>query len=275
MLAPAAPSLICLEKSTGRAVWQDNSPGDALLSAQHSNPTVIEVNGQGQVVIGQADGWLRSFDALTGKPAWEFDMNSKGSRLQKESARSRLGFAMAAPVFHDDRIYVVAGRDRSEANGPGRLCCITTKRRGDISSELLAANYSVAANPNSGLLWEQTESSVGGDPFRQSLSGVAIQDNLVIAPDLGGTVHCFDATTGRRYWAHHTSSTIVGAPLIVGDKVYVSSLLSDTLVFELSKQRNVLARNYGGGMSPVFANNTLYLLEETGRLWAIKRTVRD
>jgi hypothetical protein len=62
--APEAPSLICFEKRTGRVRWQDNSPGEKILDVQHGSPLVIEIDGKGQVVMGQGDGWGRGFDAL-------------------------------------------------------------------------------------------------------------------------------------------------------------------------------------------------------------------
>src|SRR5262249_43332165 len=47
---PDAPSLICFNKHTGAAVWQDNSPGQNILFSQFSSPTIIEVDGRAQCV---------------------------------------------------------------------------------------------------------------------------------------------------------------------------------------------------------------------------------
>ena len=75
--APDAPSLVCLEKATGKLVWKDNSPGKDILEHQISSPLVVEIQGKPQVVVGQGDGWLRSFDAATGKLIWKCDLNEK------------------------------------------------------------------------------------------------------------------------------------------------------------------------------------------------------
>ena len=62
-----APSLVCFDKNTGRMVWKDNSPGKNIYHSQFASPTVITINGMTQVVAPQGDGWVRSFDAATGK----------------------------------------------------------------------------------------------------------------------------------------------------------------------------------------------------------------
>src|SRR5262249_7130723 len=86
---PDAPSLLCLEKDTGRVVWQDNSPGKNLLFAQFASALVIEVGGHGMVVAPQGDGWVRAFDALSGKLIWNFDMNRKESVWRPFGATQR------------------------------------------------------------------------------------------------------------------------------------------------------------------------------------------
>ena len=86
---PDAPSLVCFEKSTGRVVWQDNSPGENILEGQWASPLAIEIGGQGQIIAPLGDGWLRSFDAVTGKLLWEFDINFKESIRQFGRGGSR------------------------------------------------------------------------------------------------------------------------------------------------------------------------------------------
>ena len=68
------------KKDNGQVVWQDNSPGKNILDGQWSSPLVIETSGRAQVVVPQGDGWLRSFEALTGKLLWKFDINAKTSK---------------------------------------------------------------------------------------------------------------------------------------------------------------------------------------------------
>ncbi|MCU1274746.1 MAG: hypothetical protein JWO48_2177 [Bryobacterales bacterium] len=77
--SPRAPALIAVNKKTGKLVWEDNSVGDRILHGQWSSAAVGKIGDVVQVVIGQGDGWVRSYDALAGKKLWEFDLNPKDS----------------------------------------------------------------------------------------------------------------------------------------------------------------------------------------------------
>src|SRR4029077_1337423 len=98
--ASAAPSLICLKKESGEIVWTDNSPGANILTGQWSSPLVIDQGGRAQVVVAQGDGWLRSFEPLTGKLIWKFDINFKTSRLEL-GGRGTKNDCSATPVLYD------------------------------------------------------------------------------------------------------------------------------------------------------------------------------
>ncbi len=289
---PEAPSLICFSRNTGEAVWQDNSPGENILDGQWSSPTIIEVDGSAQCVAAQGDGWVRAFDALTGKPIWQFDMNPKEGRFQL--SRSTRNNVMAAPVFADGRIYIASGLQPEFGDQPGRLVCFDPTRRGDISSEQAvdregkgiphrriqavnpAQGEKAIPNPNSGLVWEFTHLGDGKaftDVMHGTLSNVAVHKGLVIAPDLSGLVHCLDATTGERYWVYDSLAGIYGSPLIVDDKIYVVDLDGKMSIFGLSKDPDVALRRLNGESrplreitmdvpvycSPIFANGVLYV----------------
>ncbi|HEY2250024.1 MAG TPA: PQQ-binding-like beta-propeller repeat protein, partial [Planctomycetaceae bacterium] len=289
---PDAPSLICFNKNTGAAVWQNNSPGPNILLAQWASPTIIEIDGRVQCVAPLGDGWVRSFDALTGKLIWEFDMNPKESKWSLQ--RSTREDVLASPVFADNRIFIATGRHPEWGEGRGRLVCLDPTRQGDISSELAvdaagngipprrvqavdaAQGEKAIPNPNSGLVWEFKQ--VGdGKQFTDAMHGVmsnaAVQKGLVISADQDGLVHCLDAKTGERYWAYDSMASIYGSPLIVDDKVYVADSDGDVMVFGLSADPDVALRKLNGEIrplreqnmvsaiycSPIYANGVLYL----------------
>ena len=77
--APRAPSVIAINKKTGKLAWEDNSVEDRVLHGQWSAPSVGRLGGVDQVVSAQGDGWVRGYEALTGKKLWEFDTNPKDS----------------------------------------------------------------------------------------------------------------------------------------------------------------------------------------------------
>jgi outer membrane protein assembly factor BamB len=290
---PGTPSLICFNNDTGTAVWQDHSPGPNILFGQWSSPTIIEISGHAQCVAPQGDGWVRSFDALTGDPLWQFDMNRKESRWG--FGRRDRNIILSSPVFADNRIYLASGQHPIDGAGRGRLVCLDPTRRADISSELAIdaagktiphrriqavdpqAKEKAVANPNSGLVWEFTQVGDGKelmDIMHGTVSNVAVHNGLVIATDFSGLVHCLDAKTGKRYWVHDwILSPIYASPLIVENKVYVVDGDGAVSIFGLSPDSDVALRklNYGyeplhkiemGNpilSSPIFANGVLYV----------------
>ena len=99
--SPRAPAIIALSKDTGDLLWEDNSVQDRILHGQWSSPTVGTIGGVVQLVHGQGDGWIRGYDALTGKKLWEFDTNPKDSVWPK--TRNEL---ISTPVVYQDRVYI-------------------------------------------------------------------------------------------------------------------------------------------------------------------------
>jgi outer membrane protein assembly factor BamB len=73
-----APAIIALNKKTGKKVWEDN-PGTQDSARAVVVAAVGKIGDVVQVVIGQGDGWVRGYEAMTGKKLWEFDMNPKDS----------------------------------------------------------------------------------------------------------------------------------------------------------------------------------------------------
>ena len=261
--APDAPSLVCFNQNTGEVVWTDNSPGADILDVQFGSPLVAVVEGRPQVIMGQGDGWLRSFDCRTGELIWKFDINDTcPERGQPFRAGGHLNYFVATPVFYNDRIYIAGGRHSEVGFGAGRLCCIDATKKGDVSSVLDGGAGKSVPNPNSGLVWEFTSRGEDfWDTMHCSMSSVAVDDSLVIAPDAEGLIHCLDAESGEKYWTHDTLSQIHGSPLIVDGRVFVGGD-SDFHVLELSRTRNVLTEYPMPNRvetAPAFANGVLYL----------------
>ncbi len=270
--APQAPSLLCLDKDNGKVLWKDRSPGKEILHGQWASPLVIEVKGRGQVITPQGDGWVRSFDALTGKLIWKFDSNPKAAEGKPLPRRMRNSL-VATPVFYRGRVYIANGRPPENASQWGRLYCIDPTREGDISPELEDGPGKVKPNRNSGSLWcLDGYASERVDRVYGAFASVAVHDGLVIAPDDQGFVRCVDARTGRTHWVHDVEESITSSPLIVDGKVYVAADGGDVSVLALSRQKKVIAVNTLNGSvraPPVFANGVLYITTRW-KLYAIK-----
>lgn len=304
--APDAPSLVCFHKDTGKALWTDNSPGKNVLHVQIASPLVAEIAGRGQVIVPQGDGWIRSFDALTGELVWKFDVNFKESKwiLGGRGDRNNI---LATPVLYENRVYIASGQEPEHGEGMGRLVCIDPTKKGDVSSELAVdKNGNVIAhrriqavdpstgekaipNPNSGLIWDFGAKSVAEykrqkfeERMHRTISSVAVHDGLVIAADGAGLIHCLDAKTGKQHWTYDAFANIIAAPLIVAGTVYVADEDGDVAVFRLSADPDVAMKKAGGEYqpiaetymgnavycSPTFANGTLYIATRS-KLYAI------
>src|SRR5947207_11239993 len=57
--SPRAPSIIAVNKRTGKLAWEDNLVGDRILHGQWSSAAVGKIGDVMQAVIGQGDGWVR------------------------------------------------------------------------------------------------------------------------------------------------------------------------------------------------------------------------
>ena len=83
--SPKAPSIIAVDKTTGKLVWEDNPVGEKILHGQWSSPAVGTIGGVVQVVIGQGDGWVRGYDAKATR--WP-EQGAVGVRPQSRRTRS-------------------------------------------------------------------------------------------------------------------------------------------------------------------------------------------
>src|SRR6266851_4919254 len=234
--SPKAPSIIAVNKNTGKLVWEDNSVGDRILHGQWSTPAVGRIGGIDQVVSAQGDGWVRGYEALTGKKLWEFDTNPKESVWPKNRNE-----VIGTPVIVDEKVYIANGQDPEHGEGVGHLYCIDATKRGDITQ--------------SGRVWHF-------DKIRRSISTASIADGLLYIPDFSGFVHCLDAKTGQEYWTHDMFAAVWGSTLVADGKVYVGDEDGDVVILQTGKQKKVLATmNMGSAVyaTPVPAHGALFL----------------
>jgi outer membrane protein assembly factor BamB len=286
--APNAPSLVCLEKATGKVLWKDNSPGKSILHCQISSPLVAEINGKAQVIVGQGDGWLRSFEADTGKLIWRCDLNPKDSVYELGGNGDR-NYVVATPLQYENRVYVATGQEVEHGPGPAALYCIDPTKRGDVSRELDAGPKRGKPNPNSAIIWYTPKDVPADAPrievgkkkrdllrsrdsfFCRSVSGCVAHDGLLYAADVMGFVYCFDAKTGKLYWIEDLKASARGQLLWVDGRVLVVSD-NELFAFAHGKEKKQLAKIEGERSfyaGPVFANGTLYLTTDS-TLYAVR-----
>jgi outer membrane protein assembly factor BamB len=233
--SPKAPAVIAINKNTGKLVWEDNSVEDRILHGQWSTPAVGKIGGVDQVISGQGDGWVRGYEAATGKKLWEFDLNPKDSVWPK--SRNEV---ISTPVIYQDRVYIGNGQDPEHGEGVGHFYCIDATKRGDITQ--------------SGRVFHVD--------LRGTISTAAIVDDLVYISDFSGFLHAIDAKTGKEYWTHDCFAAVWASPLVVDGKIYMGDEDGDVFILQAGKEKKELAKiNMGAGVTAtaVPAHGTLYI----------------
>jgi outer membrane protein assembly factor BamB len=234
--SPRAPSIIAINKNTGKLVWEDNSVGEKILHGQWSSPTVAKIGGVDQVMMGQGDGWIRGYEALSGKKLWEFDTNPKDSVWPK--TRNEL---ISTAVVSEGIVYIANGQDPEHGEGVGHLYAIDATKRGDITE--------------TGRIWHY-------EKIRRTVSTPAIADGIIYIPDFSGFFHAVDAKTGKEYWIHDMLAAIWGSALLADGKLYLGDEDGDVVVMQAGKEKKVLAEmNMGSSVysTPVPANGVLFI----------------
>jgi outer membrane protein assembly factor BamB len=235
--SPKAPSIIAVNKNTGKLVWEDNSVEDRILHGQWSSPAVGKVGDVVQVAVGQGDGWVRGYEAVSGKKLWEFDLNPKDSVWPK--TRNEV---ISTPIIVDNVIYIANGQDPEHGEGIGHLYAIDGTKRGDITK--------------TGQLWHYSD-------IRRSISTGALYNGILFYSDFSGFLHAVDAKSGKQLWKHDMFAAIWGSPMVIDGKVYLGDEDGDVAVLEAAPKMKLIAENNMGSSvysTPVPVNGTLFVV---------------
>jgi outer membrane protein assembly factor BamB len=265
---PEAPSLVVVDKATGRLVARDDEHfGQRIFHSTWSSPALGEVNGRALVFFGGGDGVCYAFEALEPsgptaslqmlKRVWRFDCDPTAPKenIHRYIRNRRVSPSniKSMPVFYRNRLYVTVGGDIWWGKDQAWLKCIDATRTGDVT--------------HTGQLWSYPLN-------RHCCATPAIYDGLVFVGDCGRTLHCVDAETGKPYWTHELRGDIWSSALAADGKVYVGSQRGDFWVFAATKDKKVLASiSLGDPISgtPVAANGRLYVAT-LKRLYALERS---
>jgi outer membrane protein assembly factor BamB/HEAT repeat protein len=218
--SPHAPSLIGVNKHTGVVVWRAIGAGDRVLHGAWSSPVAANVNGRVQVLFGGGDGLLRAYDAASGREIWRFDGNPKDARWRPRRGVLSRSSIIASPVFADGRVFIAMGQSPGHFDGPSLIYAINPNGEGDVTE--------------SGRVWSSRD--VG-----RVVATPIVKDGLLYVGDLGGTVHCLDASTGAHLWKHETNDPIWGSLLLAGDRLYVGNEAGLMTVLRAGRRKELLA----------------------------------
>ena len=263
---PASPSLIALEKRTGRLVATDGERvAERMLHGQWSSPVLAEVDNRALILFGAGDGVLYAFepagprgkDAPVGtlKKVWAHDCNPPeyrerdGRRIPYATWRDKSpdgpSEIIGIPVVCGKRIYIAIGQSPISGPGQGMLSCLDAATGGEIWSSKLVG---------------------------RTLSTAAVADGLLYIPDYSGNLHCFDAESGERLWVHEMGAGAWCSSACVADgKVYVSTEEKVFWVLRAGREKEVLAqaRLRAMAITPTEHSGTLYVPTQN-RLYAMR-----
>lgn len=286
--APDAPSFLAIDKKTGKVLWQDKSPGRNIMHGQWSNPVYTDVGGKPQVIFPGGDGWLYSFKPTTGELIWKFDCNPKASKYVLGGTGTRNDF-VCTPVISGNYLYIGVGQDPEHKKGVGHLWCIDitktpTNKDKDLSpsSDPKQPMQSVfdpkdPKNKDSALVWHFG----GAAPddyekeyyFGRTMSTCSVHEGLCYAADFDGSVYCFDAKTGQKYWEYDMKAETWASPYWVDGHIYVGNEKGQILIFKHGKKMELVKTVQMRGKvraTPIVVNGVMYVVTENPcKLWAI------
>jgi outer membrane protein assembly factor BamB len=264
---PEAPSIVVIEKATGRLLARDGEQiAPRIFHSTWSAPSMATVNGRPLIFFAGGNAVLYAFEPLDKAPpagqvailkkVWEFDCDPTAPKedvhryhLNRREGPSDI-FGM--PVFHEDRIYVAGGGDIWWGKNEAWIQCVDATLTGDVTSTARRWSYPLV---------------------RHVMATPVVADGLVFLGDIGQTVHCVDARTGKPYWTHEASGEIWASPCVADGKVYLGTRRGQFLVFAADKEKKVLSTiDVGSPISAtaVAANGTLYVTT-MNRLFAVAR----
>jgi outer membrane protein assembly factor BamB len=277
---PDAPSLVVLDKHTGRLLARDNEHiAPNIFHSTWSAPSMATVNGRPLVFFAAGNGIVYAFEPLPNEvigdiqstqqstnpsihlpiflgKVWQFDFDpgapkTNVHRYNSNRHESPSDF-FGMPVFHNNRLYVAGGGDIWWGKNEAWLKCIDTTRTGDITTNSLVWSYPLQ---------------------KHVLSTPAVYHGLVFIADCGHTLHCVEADTGKPYWTHELQGEAWASPLAADGKVYLGTRSGSFCIFGASKEKKLLSTiDLGRPISStaVAANGSLYVATMT-HLYAVRQ----
>jgi outer membrane protein assembly factor BamB len=254
--APDAPSLIVLDKRTGRFLAREREGiAPNIFHSTWSAPSMARVSGRELIFFAGGNGIVYAFEPLSDNPppgevatlkkVWQFDIDPSAPKTDvhryNQNRRQGPSNIFGMPVLHDGRLYVAGGGDLWWGKNESWLLCIDPSGEGDLTE--------------SGLIWKQ--------PLGYHvMSTPAIQDDLVFIADTSRFIYCMDARTGAARWKHEAKGDFWASPLLADGKIYIGSRRGDFWIFEASSEKKLVAQIDLGApisASAVAANGTIYV----------------
>lgn len=257
--APFAPSLVALDKNSGKVIAEEASGvAKRVLHASWSSPAYTVAKGKPMIIWGGGDGYCYGFETepyqhAEGFPAlkelFRYDANppeyrTKNGEPLKYATHDGPSEIISTVVVHNDRAYMAIGQDPEHGDGVGMLSCIDLNSRGDMSGKPV---------------W--TFKGIG-----RSISTLSIVDDLIFQAEYKGDIHCIDAKTGKQLWVHQTNSRIWSSTLVADGKLYCGNEDGELVILKAGREKQLIGKvDFYTPVycTPVAANDVLYVTTHT------------
>jgi len=262
---PDGPSLICLDKKTGRLLARDHEGiGPRIFHSTWSCPALGVVSGRKLIFLCGGDGVVYAFEPLQVAPpegkveslkrVWRFDCDPTGP---KENVSQYMGNRQqspsnikSTPVFDNNRLYVTVAGDIWWGKNQAWLQCIDATKEGDITS--------------TGLIWSC-------DLKEHCCSTPSVRGGLVYVADCGRQIYCIDAETGKICWTQEAKGDIWASTLVADGKVYLGTNRGDFWILAAGREKKVLSTlrlDSAISSTAIAANGVVYVATMT-KLYAL------
>lgn len=219
--------VIALNRETGETVWKvdrdvDYGTDDGDVHKAYATPTLIEVNGQVQMISPTSKATI-AYDPATGKELWR--------------VRYKEFSTTAKAMFDGETLFLNSGFSKA------------------ILFALKPTNSADVKDLTDKILWTQ-DRGIGCKPSQVLLNG------LIFNVDDDGIASCVDAQNGEQVWQKRLGGEFSASAMAVNNKIYLFDHDGKSYVFAGDRSGNVIAENQlddGCMASPVVVDNNLIL----------------
>lgn len=242
----------------GNRIWQQKISDYIIHQGYGSSPAIY-----GPLVIVSADnksgGMIMGLDRATGDIVWQRNRPEKPNYpspiILHVAGRDQLLMTGCDLVTSLDPL---SGEELWEIEGATTECVTSTVTDGKhvFTSGGYPDNHmaAVAADGSGRIVWENS--------IRTYVPSMLVSDGLLFAVHDGGVASCRTAGTGEELWKGRLSGTFSSSPILVGNRIYVTSEEGTTFVIEATAGRfSLLAQNKLGDevfATPVICDSRIY-----------------
>ena len=294
---PDAPSLVVLDKRTGRLVARDNEHiAPNIFHSTWSSPSLATVNGQPRLFFAAGNGIVYAFETIrNGVMEYRSDGVMTTSSSSHQSTNPPIHQSINPPLPSHAFLQKVWQFDFDPAAPKTNVHRYNSNRRESPSNfyAMPVFHHNRLYVAGGGDIWwgkneawlKCLDATGAGDTTTNALlwsyqlqkhvlSTPAIDHGLVFIADCGHTFHCVDAETGKPCWTHELKGEAWASPLVADGKVYLGTRSGAFYVFAAAREKKLLSTIELDRpiSSTATADNGVLYIATMNRLYALRQS---